>query len=74
MLRPLKVEFSPYIGLQLKKIAKTKGISEKEALKEMFSDDVDSMKKVDKRWIELEKILKLKNKKAKNRDDKGELL
>ena len=50
MLRPLKVEFSPYIGLQLKKIAKTKGISEKEALKEMFADDVDTMKKVDKRW------------------------
>ena len=68
MLRPLKVEFSPYIGLQLKKIAKTKGISEKEALREMFSDDVDTMKITDKRWIELEKILKLKNIKAKNKE------
>ena len=72
MLRPLKVEFCPYIGLQLKKIAKTKGISEKEALREMFADDVDTMKKVDKRWIELEKILKLKNKKAKDQDNSEE--
>ena len=68
MLRPLKVEFSPYIGLQLKKIAKTKGISEKEALREMFADDVDTMKKAEQRWVELEKILKLKSKKAKDKE------
>ena len=68
MLRPLKVEFSPYIGLQLKKIAKTKGISEKEALREMFADDVDSMKKAEQRWVELERILKLKSKEAKDKE------
>jgi len=32
-LRLLKVEFSPYISKKLKEIAKTMGITEKEALK-----------------------------------------
>ena len=74
MLRPLNVEFSPYIGLQLKKIAKTKGITEKEALKEMFAGNVDAMKKAETRWEEIEKQLKLKNKKSKNRDNISEIL
>ena len=46
-LRPIKSEFSPYIGLKLKQIAKTMGISEKEALKELFAEDVEIMKKAE---------------------------
>jgi len=59
--RPIgKSEFSPYIGLQLKKIAETMGITEKEALKRLFADDVEAMKKADERWAEIEKRLKMK--------------
>ena len=67
-LRPIKSEFSPYIGIKLQEIAKTLGISEKEALKRLFADDVDAMKKSEERWAEIEKRLKMKqtNTKAEN--------
>ena len=58
--RPIKREFSPYIGIKLQEIAKTLGISEKEALKRLFADDVDAMKKSEERWAEIEKRLKMK--------------
>jgi len=58
--RPIKSEFSPYIWLKLQEIAKTLGISEKEALKRLFADDVDAMKKSEERWAEIEKRLKTK--------------
>jgi len=72
--RPIKTEFSPYIQLQLKKIAKTKGITEKEALMEIFSDDVEAMKKAEEKWEEIEKRIKLRNKKAKNQANDSEIL
>lgn len=62
---PIETEFSPYIQLQLKKIAKAKGITEKEALMELFSDDVDAMQKAEERWAEIEKRLNLKTNKRK---------
>jgi hypothetical protein len=51
-LRPIRSEFSPYIGMKLQEVAKTLGISEKEALKRLFADDVDAMKKSEERWAE----------------------
>jgi hypothetical protein len=57
--------FSPYIALQLKQIAKNKGITEKEALKSMFAANVERMKKTDQSWTKIEKHLKLKRKTAK---------
>ena len=42
-LRPLKVEFSPYISERLEEIAKTMGITEKEALKQLIEDDLRTM-------------------------------
>jgi integrase len=67
-LRPIRSEFSPYIGLKLQEVAKTLKISEKEALKRLFADDVDAMKKSEERWAEIEKRLKTKqaNTKAEN--------
>lgn len=59
-LRSIKTEFSPYIGLKLKEIAKTMNTTEKEALKKLFADDVEAMKKAEERWAEIEKRLKLK--------------
>ena len=44
LLRPLKVEFSPYISKKLKEIAKTLGITEKEALKQLVEDNLETRK------------------------------
>jgi integrase len=66
-LRPNKSEFSPYIALQLKKIAETIGITEKEALKRLFLDDVEAMKKADANWTEIEKRLKPKKAESNKR-------
>jgi len=71
-LRPIKGDFSPYIGLQLKEIAKTLGITEKEALKRLFADDVEAMEKTEERWKEIEERLKLKQQKAKKTSKNGE--
>ena len=65
-LRPIRSEFSPYIGLKLQEVAKTLGISEKEALKRLFADDVDAMKKSEERWAEIEKRLKMKQANTKS--------
>jgi site-specific recombinase XerD len=60
-----KVEFSPYIRQQIAQIAKTLGITEKEAMKKLFDDDVKVMKRGDKFWAELEQNLKMREKKTK---------
>jgi hypothetical protein len=70
-LRPIKSEFTPYIGLKLKEIAKTMGISEKEALKQLFAEDVETMKKAEERWAEIEKRLKLRQAESKERSKKN---
>lgn len=61
-LKPIKSEFSPYIGLKLQETAKALGISEKEALKRLFADDVEALKKAEERWVDIEKRLKSKAK------------
>jgi integrase len=66
-LQPSRSEFSPYVGIQLKKVAAAMGISEKEALKRIFSDDVEAMKKADANWAEIEKRLKLKEAESNKR-------
>jgi integrase len=72
-LRPIRSEFTPYIGLQLKKIAKTMGITEKEVLKRITSDDVEAMKKADANWAEIEKRLKLKQAESSERSKKNRI-
>jgi hypothetical protein len=66
-LQPSRSEFSPYVGIQLKKVAAAMGISEKAALKRIFSDDVEAMKKADANWAEIEKRLKLKEAESNKR-------
>lgn len=73
-LRPLRSEFTPYIGLKLKEIAKTMGISDKEALKQLFAEDVETMKKAEERWGEIEKRLKLRQTESKERSKKNPVL
>jgi integrase len=52
--RPLKVEFSPYISKKLEKIAKTKGITQKEALKQLIEDNLETMTKTEQKFKRLE--------------------
>lgn len=61
-LRPLKVEFSPYISKKLGEIAKTKGITEKEALKQLVEDNLETMEKAEGKFKRLEKYSKRKHK------------
>ena len=53
-LRPLKVEFSPYISKKLKEIAKTMGITEKEALRQLVEDNLETLEKAEARFKKLE--------------------
>jgi pyruvate-formate lyase-activating enzyme len=46
-LRPLKVEFSPYISKKLEEIAKTEGITQKEALEKLVKENFETMEKAD---------------------------
>jgi len=48
-LRPLRVEFSPYISKKLEEIATTEGITEKDALKQLVEDNLRTMEKNGKR-------------------------
>jgi len=50
----LKVEFSPYISKKLEEIAKTKGITEKEALKQLIEYNLETMAKAEQRFKRLE--------------------
>jgi hypothetical protein len=61
-LRPLKVEVSPYISRQLEKIAKTNGITEKEALRQLVKDDLKMWENGEKRFKKLEDRIKTKQK------------
>jgi len=62
-LRPLKVEISPYISKKLEEIAKTKGISEKEALDELMKENLETMKDSEDRFKKLEENMKRKRQK-----------
>jgi len=58
--RPLKVEFSPYISERLEEIAKTMGITEKEALKQLIEDDLRTMEEAGGKFKRMEERLKRK--------------
>jgi len=62
-LRPLKVEISPYISKKLEEIAKTKGISEKEALDELMKENLETMKDSEDKIKKLEENMKRKRQK-----------
>jgi hypothetical protein len=63
-LRPLKVEFSPYISKQLEEIAKTNGITEKEALRQLLKDDLKMWENGEKRFRKLEEGIKKERQKG----------
>jgi integrase len=51
LFRPLKVEFSPYISKKIKEVAKTMGVTEQEALKQMLEDDVELLEKATEKFV-----------------------
>jgi len=53
-LRPLKVEFSPYISTRLEEIAKTKGITQKEALEQLVEENLETLEKAEEKFKKLE--------------------
>ena len=59
--RPLKVEFSPYISKKLEEIAKTMGITQKEALAEMVKEDLETMESAEEKFKKLEERIKRKH-------------
>jgi hypothetical protein len=61
-LRPLRVEFSPYVSKKLGEIAKERGITEKEALKELLEDNLKTMDKAEANFKRLEKRSKKRHK------------
>ena len=59
-LRPLKGEFSPYISKKIKEVAKTMGVTEQEALKQMLEDDIELTAKATKKFVAPKRISKKK--------------
>ena len=51
VLRPLKIEFSPYMSKKIKEVAKTLGVSEPEALKQLLEDDVELVAKATEKFV-----------------------
>jgi integrase len=60
MFRPLKVEFSPYISKKIKEVAKTMGVTEQEALKQMLEDDVELLEKATEKFVAPKRMSKKK--------------
>jgi len=56
--RPLKIEFSPYVSKKLEEIAKTMGITQKEALAELVKEDLEIMENAEKKFKKLEERIK----------------
>ena len=54
-LRPLKVEFSPHVSKKLEEIAKANNVTQKEALKQLVEQNLDTMKKTEQTFTSLEK-------------------
>jgi len=61
--RPLKVEFSPYISKKLEEIAKTMGITQKEALAELVKEDLETMENAEQKFEKLEEKIKSQRRK-----------
>ena len=77
--RPLKVTFSPYISKKIKEVAKTMGVTEPEALRQMLEDDVELIDKATEKFVapkriskkelrELEKLAKERRARQKTKD------
>ena len=56
--RPLKIEFSPYVSKKLEEIAKTMGITQKEALAQLVKEDLEAMENAEKKFEKLEERIK----------------
>ncbi len=56
----MKTEFSPYISDKLKEIAKSKGVTEKEALKQLVEENLEIMKDSEGKFRKLEENMKRK--------------
>lgn len=67
-LRPLKVEFSPYMSEKLKDIAKRMGITEKEALKQLVENNLADLEKAESKFRKLEETSSRKQKKSTHRN------
>jgi len=61
--RPLKIEFSPYVSKKLEEIAKTMGITQKEALAELVKEDLETMENAEKKFKKLEERIKSQRRK-----------
>jgi len=48
-LHPLKVEFSPNVSAMLQEIARTKGITQAEALKQLVGENLEALEKADEK-------------------------
>ena len=57
-LRSLNIEFSPHVSEKLDEIAKTRGITRKEALEQLVKEDLEIMKKGEEGFKKLEKRAK----------------
>jgi integrase len=64
--RPLKVEFSPYITKKIKEVAKTMGVTEQEALKQILKNDVELLEKATEKFV----ARKRTSKKGKGKSDR----
>ena len=62
-LRPLRVEFSPYVAKKLEEIAKTMGITQREALAELVKEDLETMEDAERRFRKLEERIKSQRRK-----------
>jgi hypothetical protein len=60
-LRTLKTEFSPYIAEKLNEIAENKGITQKEALKQLVEDNLKTIRSSKNRFRRVEKRLQRKH-------------
>lgn len=65
-LRPLRVEFSPYVAKKLEEIAKTMGITQSEALAELVKEDLETMEDGERRFRKLEENKESAQKRAEN--------
>jgi len=54
-LRPIETEFSPYIESKLNRIAKRKGITKKEALEQLVTEDLELLEKSEERRLKIAK-------------------
>jgi len=61
--RPLKVEFSPYMSKKLEEIAKTMGITQKEALAELVKEGLETVENAEQEFKKLEERIKSQRRK-----------